>query len=111
MKLYEGARRLGVAVVTVRDQAGRAAPLAPRLDLLDHSTSGLEWGCGGGAAQLALALLADALGDDERAVRLHEAFRWALVAAIPQAEPWAISDTVVRVVAAGLEDRQREGEP
>jgi hypothetical protein len=107
MKLYEGTRRLGAAVVTVRDQGGRAAPLAPRLDLLDHSPSGFEWGYGGGgAAQLALALLADALGDDERAVRLHESFKWALVAAIPQAEPWAISDTLVRVVAAGLEGRQ-----
>jgi Family of unknown function (DUF6166) len=79
MKTYEG-RREGQAVdVTVN---GR--PLKTRLDLWNHSPTGFEWGYGGsGPAQLALALLADHLADDEQAVRLHQDFKFAVVARLP----------------------------
>ena len=64
MKVYQG-RREGHAVIVVVD--GR--PLNPRLDLWSHSPTGFEWGYGGsGPAQLALALLADHLEDDKRAL-------------------------------------------
>lgn len=44
-------------------------PLEPRHDLRNHSPDGFEWGySGSGPAQLALALAADVLGDDDRAV-------------------------------------------
>jgi hypothetical protein len=76
MKTYQGTREGLTADVTVD---GR--PLNPRLDLWDHSPSGFEWGYGGsGPAQLALALLADHLGDDREAVKLHQDFKRALVA-------------------------------
>ena len=41
-----------------------------------HSPTGFEWGyVGSGPAQLSLALLADALGDDERAQDLYQQFK------------------------------------
>src|SRR5262245_33346403 len=58
--------------------------LDPRLDLWNHSPSGLEWGyAGSGPAQLALALLADAVGDD-LAVPLHQQFKWRFVSRFPK---------------------------
>src|SRR5438105_8253153 len=81
MKTYEGQREGYAADVTVD---GR--PLNPRLDLWNHSPTGFEWGYGGsGPAQLALALLADHLGNDDQAVSLHQAFKFVLVANMPRA--------------------------
>ena len=76
MKVYEGGRSLDGAVVTVD---GRK--LDPRFDLKKLSPAGFEWTYeGAGPAQLALALLADHLGDDAKALRLHEAFMRRVVA-------------------------------
>jgi len=62
VKRYEGRREGYAADVSVNDR-----PLNPRLDLWNHSPTGFEWGYGGsGPAQLALALLADHFGDDQR---------------------------------------------
>ena len=76
MKVYEGGRSLAGAVVTVD---GRK--LDPRFDLKRLSPAGFEWTYeGAGPAQLALALLADHLGDDRKALALHEGFMRAVVA-------------------------------
>jgi hypothetical protein len=65
MKIYEGARSLEGAIVTVDGK-----PLPPRLDLKALSKAGFEWTYeGAGPAQLALALLADHLGDDQAGAR------------------------------------------
>lgn len=70
MKTYEGARFLEGATVTVDGKA-----LDPRYDLAKLSPTGFEWTYEGpGPAQLALALLADHLGDGQRALALHKAF-------------------------------------
>jgi hypothetical protein len=54
----------GQSLVTVCD-GQKSKPLPLRLDLFNHSPTGFSWGYGGsGPAQLAVALLADALGDD-----------------------------------------------
>jgi hypothetical protein len=54
----------GQSLVTVCD-GQKSKPLPLRLDLFNHSPTGFSWGDGGsGPAQLAVALLADALGDD-----------------------------------------------
>jgi len=72
-------RSAGVCVV-LRDRI----MLDHRLDLWRHSPTGLEWGyTGTGPAQTALAILADFLEDDERAVRLHQTFKFALIAPMP----------------------------
>ncbi|BBK33265.1 hypothetical protein EDC65_4110 [Stella humosa] len=80
-KVYEGSRSLAGAVVTVD---GR--PLDPRLDLRRLSPAGFEWTYeGAGPQQLALALLADHLGDDARALALHEDFMADVVAVLDNA--------------------------
>ena len=77
---------------------GHFKPLNPRLDLANHSPTGLSWGYGGsGPAQTALAILADATGDDGAAVNLHQAFKWRMIASLPQGVTWCISDAVVRM--------------
>ena len=76
MKLYRGGRSLAGAVVTVDGE-----PLAPRLDLRRLSATGFEWTyAGAGPAQLALALLADHLGDDAQALALYQRFMREVVA-------------------------------
>jgi len=75
--------------VTVREE-GERLPLALRADLRRHS-SAFAWrlSVDPGCAQLALALLADALGDDSRAMRLQEAFRRRVVEILP--DRWTIT--------------------
>jgi hypothetical protein len=80
VKRYEG-RREGHAVDVTVD----GFPLNPRLDLWNHSPSGFEWGYGGsGPAQLALALLADHFGNNDRALALYQSFKSAVVAKLPK---------------------------
>jgi hypothetical protein len=78
MKEYRGIRIGDGATVTVNSQ-----PLNPRHDLRNHSPNGFEWGySGSGPAQLALAILADHLGDDERAQAVYQDFKFAVVAGL-----------------------------
>lgn len=78
MRIYRGQRCGHAAIVTVD---GR--PLDPRLDLWNHSPNGFEWGyAGSGPAQLALALLADYFGDDDRALATYQNFKFAVVATL-----------------------------
>ncbi|HEC66591.1 MAG TPA: hypothetical protein ENI23_15050 [bacterium] len=68
-------------------------PLKLRLDLYNHSPDGFEWGYGGsGPTQLALALLADFMGD-EYALANYHAFRDAFTSKIEQDKDyWHITD-------------------
>ncbi|HUC10022.1 MAG TPA: DUF6166 domain-containing protein [Stellaceae bacterium] len=77
MKSYHGRRtRYGCRVRVCEDNQPPRF-LDPRLDLCNHSPTGFEWGYpGSGPAQLALAILADFLGDDARAIALHQEFKW-----------------------------------
>jgi hypothetical protein len=98
VKRYVG-RRTGHAVDVTVD--GR--PLNPRLDLWNHSPTGFEWGYGGsGPAQLALALLADCLGDDDEAVSLHQDFKSAFVAGLPH-RGWTVAEEQVRTTVGALQ--------
>lgn len=88
MKLYRGYRLMRTHVfgkatsslcrVTVDDgQVVRL--LRPRLDVRNHSPTGYEWGyCGSGPAQLALALVADLLGES-LAVQVYQHVKSVLV--------------------------------
>ncbi|HJT79504.1 MAG TPA: DUF6166 domain-containing protein, partial [Gemmataceae bacterium] len=63
MKTYHGMRTEAGCTVTVEED-GQFTTLPHRLDLRNHSPTGLEWGyAGSGPAQLALALAADVLRD------------------------------------------------
>ncbi len=99
MKRYEGKRNGTVANVSVDDQ-----PLDPRLELCNHSPTGFEWGyAGSGPAQLALALLADCLGDDQEAVEWHQDFKSAVVAGLPYAG-WTLTEEEIRETITAFEN-------
>jgi hypothetical protein len=107
VKVYSGTRnKNGDASVRVftgdREPMWEPTPhLRLRLDLACHSPSGFNWGYGGsGPAQLALALLADALGNDKRALELHQAFKWRLVGDLE--DDWTMTDKDVRRIAGEL---------
>ncbi|MFZ0020251.1 MAG: DUF6166 domain-containing protein, partial [Acetobacteraceae bacterium] len=81
MKVYEGGRSLDGAVVTVDGEL-----LDPRFDIRRFSRMGFEWTYeGDGPRQLALALLADHLGDAQRALALTEGFMRDVVAKLDNA--------------------------
>jgi hypothetical protein len=76
MKTYAGKRTIDGLVVTVNGQA-----LAERHEIRRFTKNGFEWAYEGDSPQqLALAILADHLGDTERAERLSEPFMKAVVA-------------------------------
>lgn len=76
MKTYCGDRTIDGIVVTVD-----GAPLDQRLDLAAFSGNGFEWTYEGAESkQLALAILADHLGDGPRALALAEPFMREVIA-------------------------------
>ncbi len=76
MKTYAGDRTIDGIVVTVDGE-----PLDPRTELRHFGELGFEWTYEGRESrQLALAILADHLSDDARAIELSEAFMRAVVA-------------------------------
>ena len=93
--IYRGARPRGhygaSTLVAIHHAHGPVEPLPKRFDLENHSPTGFEWGyLGSGPAQLALALLADALHNDEEARRLHQQFKSAVVARFAQ-DSWELT--------------------
>lgn len=112
-KTYTGYREHtatgGVAgtTVTVHEDGQAPRPLDLRLDLHSHSPTGLEWGyLGSGPAQLALALTADALGDDERAQDIYQDFKFKVVGRLA-GDGWTLTDAQVRAAVETLEERGR----
>src|SRR6188474_3029228 len=90
MKTYRGRRKDGGTMVSVD-----GAPLNPRLDLWNHSPTGFEWGyAGSGPAQLALALLADALRNDELAQNVHQEFKRKVIGRLP--DSWVLTASEIR---------------
>jgi len=101
MMIYHGSRDANhdAKVFVTGDGDRRRLPL--RLDLDNHSPTGFEWGYGGsGPAQLALALIAHATGDDDLAVKLHQQFKWKVVSSLPAA--WCMTETMIKNVVAEL---------
>jgi Family of unknown function (DUF6166) len=95
MKIYEGGRSLDGAVVTVD---GR--PLDPRFDLQQFSPMGFEWTYeGDGPRQLALALLADHLGDDRKALALADSFMREVVSVLDNA--WCLTSEEIEAALPG----------
>jgi Family of unknown function (DUF6166) len=104
MKVYQGIRTQQGCEVTVREDDGPPRTLDMRLDIRNHSPTGPEWNyAGSGPAQLALALLADALGDDEQAQRLYQDFKFKVVGRLPH-DGWTMTDEDIR---AKLREIQR----
>ena len=85
--------------VTARKGASKR-PLDPRFDLRKHSPPGLA--PGDSAVQLALALLADALDNDERALHLHEDFNCRMVTLFPKR--WTITRSRILACLDAIEN-------
>ena len=96
MKTYVGGRSLAGAEVTVDGK-----PLDPRFDLKRLSPTGFEWTYeGNGPAQLALALLADHLGDDARSLHLYEPFMRVVVAELDNS--WELTSAEIDAALNGI---------
>lgn len=81
-----------------------ATRLDARLDLMNHSPTGLSWGYNGsGPAQLALALIADATGDDALALRTYQRFKAEIIAYLDQASGWEMTAEEVAAAARRIE--------
>ena len=94
-RIYRGVRVGGPhamhPVVWVLNESGQPEALCLRLDLVNHSPTGPEWGyLGSGPAQLAIALLADATGSDAYAMAMGQWFKRDIVAQIPR-ERWELT--------------------
>lgn len=96
MKVYHGRRTpAGVEVRVENDDGLHLRMLDPRFDLRNHSPTGFEYGyCGSGPAQLALAMLADALGDDEQAMNWYQEFKRVVIASLNDPE-WTLTEEQV----------------
>lgn len=102
-RVYYGERGAdGACRVYYIDDKRERTVLPLRLDLENKSPTGFGWGyAGSGPAQLALALLANATGDDARAIASYQAFKFRFVVGLRQFEPWAVSrDTVLLMLSA-----------
>jgi Family of unknown function (DUF6166) len=97
MKVYKGARSIGGLSVLVGDHTTQSRYVLPmRLELANHSPTGFNWGyLGSGPSQLALALCADATGDDVTALAVYMDFKARVVAKLPF-RTWLLTDDQVR---------------
>lgn len=87
---YVGTRTSSGPQVLVKTESS-CGSLPPRPDLLRHSPPGFNWGrSGSGQAQLALALLADASGNDEFALKYHQVFQHEFIARLPK-DRWELT--------------------
>ena len=97
MKTYEGKRTIDGLVVTVD---GR--PLAEHYEVKRFTNFGFEWTYEGDSPrQLALAILADYLGDNARAIRLSEPFMKQVVANLDN--DWQLTGTAVDAAVRSIE--------
>ena len=97
--------------VTVRDGVvgSTRRPLEPRSVLYKHRQNGFaRTDHGADCAHIALAIVADALGDEAYAMRTHEHFGRRVVALFP--DRWTISRS--RVLAyVNMIEREKRGDP
>ena len=101
MKRYNGVRVPHGCIVWVSEDGARRE-LNPRLDLRRHSPTGFDWGyAGSGPSQLALAILADHLHDDERALQLYQDFKWKVVTGFDRGA-WTLTAREIDAVLAQL---------
>ena len=86
-RIYIGSRRYGRPAVTVNGML-----LGPRFDLCIYREDSFDWGyAGSGAAQLALAIIAEHLRDDKMAMVLHQRYKWSVIVRLPHSS-WMMTD-------------------
>jgi hypothetical protein len=95
MKTYEGKRTIDGLVVTVD-----GAKLDERYDVKRYTSLGFEWTYEGASPQqLALAILADHLGDGGRAIQRSEKFMKSVVANLDN--DWTLTTQNIDEALAG----------
>lgn len=95
MRQYIGLRPRGLEAAAYRLGPYECTPLEPRLDLRRHSATGYDWGhVSSGAAQLALAILADVTDDDIVAKQLYHRYKFDVIATLPRMG-WVLYSTDV----------------
>lgn len=100
MKTYVGDRTIDGILVTVDGQ-----PLDQRFDVKIYSHNGFEWTYEGNESrQLALAILADHLGDEEHALRLVEPFMREVVANFDNT--WEMTENDVAAAIQAIESAE-----
>jgi len=85
---------------TITDRAvyvnGRQLNPKASQKVINHSPDGFSWGYGGsGPAQLALALLLRAGLSHDLAIRLHQPFKWEVIAKLDQNRDFELSMDVI----------------
>jgi hypothetical protein len=99
MKMYQGKRTIDGLVVTVDGK-----PLPEHYEVKRFTTFGFEWTYEGDSPrQLALAILVDHLGDNDRAVRLSEPFMKQIVANLDN--DWQLTGAEVDAAIRAAEGR------
>ena len=110
MKTYHGIQSEHGPVVLVEEN-GECRSLNPRHDLRYLSTDGFGWGYSGEqAAQFALALACDVLGDDRKALMFYQRLKFSLIGTLPD-EGWVLTEDRVRHALDTIErakDRVRQ---
>jgi len=97
MKTYQGKRTIDGLVVTVDGK-----PLGEHYEVKRFTRFGFEWSYEGDSPQqLALAILADCLGDNERAIRLSGPFMKEIVANLDN--DWELTGDQVAAAMRKLE--------
>ena len=91
----EGISRVWIETRLNPDDPPERSELGLHLDVRAHSATGFAWGYGGsGPAQLSLALLMDALGDRDMAMRHYQQFKRTHVA--QWGEQWSITAEAIQ---------------
>jgi hypothetical protein len=97
MKTYQGKRTIDGLIVTVDGK-----PLSEHYEVRRFTKFGFEWTYEGDSPrQLALAILVDHLGDNDRAIRLSEPFMREVVANLDN--DWLLNGDEVEAAIRGLE--------
>jgi Family of unknown function (DUF6166) len=104
MKVYHGMRTESGCTVAV-EQDGEFTGLPLRHELRHHSAE-FEWGYGGsGPAQLALALAAHVLDDDEKAQDVYQQLKFKIIGGLPH-EGWILTEDRLRAAINAIEQQQ-----
>jgi hypothetical protein len=97
-KTYEGVIR-PINVPQERYVTVNGLELNPRHDLRNHSPDGFNWGySGSGPTQLALAILADHLNNDEEVLSLYTKFRDIFVSKLEMTKGWTVTSSQIQQI-------------
>lgn len=94
-----------VSKLVDEDGTRRRVELPTRTDLRNHSPTGFEWGyAGSGPSQLALAIMADYLKDDKKALEYYYYFKMEVITGL-RGETFELTADQVRRWVYSYENR------